>query len=140
MKTIKPIILGFALLVIGIGAGFFYWLNVVRPNGGVATPNSQGGIDACVEFKTVDYKISCEEAVAIALRHSPGIVRKVSIGSVRSAGFFSDRSPQEALLWVIDIQVANPYFDTSFQKEIKFLRIGIDIDQRVGISIKPLEL
>lgn len=121
---------------------------LLKPHGTTAKPTPAVGFGSlrpyaylCVSFQKVDYKISCEKAVELALAQAPGKVKNVSVGSVRtsvpsSSGGIERRTVD---MWLIDIVLAKPYFDDKFNKEIRILQVGIRVDEHNLIYKKPLE-
>jgi len=128
------------ILILIPGGLFWYKNNIVTVATEEATQSVDGG-DICRQFKEFDYNISCEEAIAIALADTPGVVQKISIGQMLNIS--SSASLPEDLrenLWLVDIKAAYPYFDTVFQREIEFLRIGVELNEHRGIHKKPLDI
>jgi len=140
MKAKRFIFIFFLTLSIGLGGSFLYWLNFVKPSTEVTTQGSNDR-DVCEEFRDVDHEISCEEVVAMALRNTPGTAQKVSIGPIWGPNP-SAALPEELRenVWLVDIEVLTPYFDTAFQREIKFLRIGIGLNEAKSVRKKPLDI
>ena len=142
------------ILFIALISSVLYWYFVLskqptsetpgttaKPTPGVGFGSLRPYAYLCVNFQKVDYKISCEKAVELALAEAPGKVQKVSIGSVR---IFtpSQSGPRErhiVEMWLIDIVLAKPYFDEKFNKQINVLQIGIRVDEHNGVYKKPLE-
>jgi len=94
----------------------------------------------CKEFQNVDSKVSCELAVAIASDEAPGTVRHVSIGPVRASVASSSGSIERRTvdMWLIDIALAEPYFDKAFGKQINLLQVGIRLNVPNVAYRKPL--
>ena len=145
-----PIVLLIVLIAALLGS-FLFWYSTIfkesKPE--VATPDITTPPDPiaelCKEFRNVAYKISCDEAVKIALDQAPGKVQNVSIGPVRtsvpsSSGLLERRTVN---LWLIDIALANPYFEEKLNKQVNRLQIGLSLDERFDehyfVYRKPLE-
>ena len=156
MKIVRKIFLALAIiLAVALISGGIYWYFVLSKNppseiapGTTTKPTPDVGFGSlmpyaafCKEFQKVDYKISCEKAVELAVAQAAGKVQKVSIEPVRtsipsSSGTVEIRTVD---MWLIDIVLAKPYFDDKFNKEIRILQIGIRVDEHNLIYKKPLE-
>ncbi len=90
--------------------------------------------EMCSPYSTSDAKVSCEDAVAAAFGIANGTVQGVSIAPARV------HSPKSRVnLWLVDIKLATPYFDSVLQKEVVSLQVGIGVNESVGVYKKPLE-
>lgn len=112
-----------------------------KPSPGVGFGNLKPYASLCTNFQKVNYKISCEKAVELALAQVNGKVKNVSVGPVRtsvpsSSGAIERRTVD---MWLIDIVLAKPYFDDKFKKQINMLQIGIPTDGYERIFKKPIE-
>lgn len=145
---IIAIILPFVLVI-----GVIYWYFVIyqkptsQPTPGITKPTPAVGFGSlnpyaklCASFQNLKYEISCEKAVSLALSKAQGKAQKVSIGSVRTVIPGSNPLKRgDVELWLIDIKLHKPYFDTNFKKEVKVLRIGIGLQQHWGFYKQVLE-
>jgi len=142
------------MLTVALAGGALYWYFVLskQPSseipGTTAKPTPAVGFGSlrpyatlCKEFQKVDYKISCEKAVELALAQAQGKVQKVSIGPVRiSAPSTSGAIKRQTIdMWLIDIVLAKPYFDDKFNKQVNILQIGIRTEEHNVLYKKPLE-
>ena len=154
METIKskPVILIAVVILTVIIAAVAIW--TINPTPQPPTPTTpsptpmtevQSNIpQLCAPFgtfSTIDYKVSCEQAVGFALAEAPGVVKNVSIEPVKisvptSSGTIERRTVE---MWMIDIELTNPYFDESLNKQINVLRIGIRVEENNVIYKKPLQ-
>lgn len=91
-------------------------------------------------FATINYKISCENAVEKALMQIQGTAAKVSIESMRvtipTATSFERKTIK---IWAVNIKLAKPIFDEEFKKTVYVWRIGIPTDGYEGIYKMPIE-
>jgi len=151
MKKIFAVVI---IIAVALISGIVYWYFVLskQPTSeitpGTTKPTPAVGFGSlrpyatlCKEFQKVDYKISCEKAVELALVQAPGKVQKVSIGPVRTTVPSQSGPPERRTvdMWLIDIVLAKPYFDEKFNKQVNVLRIGIRVDEHNLIYKKPLE-
>ena len=153
--VVKKILLVLAIiLLVALISGILYWYFVLSKQptsetpGATAKPTPDVGFGSlrpyaylCVNFQKVDYKISCEKAVELALAQAQGKVKNVSVGSVRTSVPSSSGGieRQTVNMWLIDIVLAKPYFDDKFNKQINILQVGIRVDEHNLIYKKPLE-
>ena len=109
------------------------------PSPAQATPST----DPCKDFETLAYAaypISCKTAVDLALEQAPGTVRNISIGNVRtSVPTNSGIERRNVEMWLIDIELDNPYFDETFNRQIRVLQIGTPTEEQNVFYQKPLE-
>lgn len=81
----------------------------------------------CSGFKESISGISCEDAVALALKNSPGTIQRISAGNMKVPDASSDTYVLvEKKLWLIDIKIDNPYTDNFSGKEVSKVRVGVD--------------
>lgn len=94
----------------------------------------------CKDYLTVESKITCEDAIKIALAAEPGTVKNVSLGLVPNIDFSTDPPiSKDEVNWLIDIELSNSRFDPSFKKELKSLRVGVGLNEDTGIYREPIE-
>lgn len=94
----------------------------------------------CNDFEGLDYKITCGRAVEIALANTPGTVQKVSIDSVRTIDPSTEPPSRiTADMWLVDVKLEKPYFDQNFNREIHVARIGVGLNEHLGIYKEVLE-
>ncbi len=137
--SLKHIPKAYILLAVAAVAGLLLLVVADRigPQGG-ATAQSQTE-KVCKSFKTATYAVPCTEAVALAVADSPGTVEKVSVGMMKVPDpSITPPGVVDKQMWLVDINLEKPQFDTS-GKEIKSLRIGIGLNEAVGIHRRPLE-
>ena len=96
--------------------------------------------DSCSKFKSDGYKKSCREASAVVLADSPGKVKDVLIGKL-SVPIFSGNGvvAVEKEAWLFDVELAEPYFNENSKKEIGVLRIGVGLDEDIGIHRRVMQ-
>ena len=92
----------------------------------------QAGSPLCIAYPAIQGEISCDDAIALALKEANGTVQGISIAPTKLRSGIAN-------LWLVDIKLATPYFDSRLQKEVTSLQIGIGMNESVGIYIKPLE-
>jgi hypothetical protein len=77
----------------------------------------------CSEYYGINYGVSCNKAVSLALANSPGVVEEVTVGTLQVPGV---SELIDKTLWMVDIRLEEPLFDEVLGREITFLRVGVD--------------
>src|SRR3989344_4173162 len=141
----KRLVIGVSILTIFIVLVAIF-LAASRPLSQTPTPQpqhpQQQEIDqACRDFEAMEHPVSCQEAVTFALEQAQGTVQNVSIGNVTTSTPASsgDIEIQAVEMWLVDIRLANPYFDEEFNKEISVIQIGTPLEHQNVQYQKPLE-
>jgi len=121
------------VFIVVIAAIFVLWLvnpfsSIKQSNANMIDASGKHYSDLCYQFKDTNYKISCEEAVEMALRNTPGEIQKISREPIEVDVGASSPEKQTADFWLFDIKVGEPYFDQNFRREIRYLRVGIGLD------------
>lgn len=154
-EYVKKILLVLVIvLVVALAGGTLYWYFVLsqkpaseiapgmktKPSPAVGFGSLRPYAKLCANFQKVNYEISCEKAVSLALEKAQGEIQKVSIGSVRTV--IPGSSPLKrgnVDVWLIDVKLQQPRFDENFKREVKQLRIGVGLHQHWGFYTQVLE-
>jgi len=122
---------------VALAANVWFWVHVFQqttPGVPSRTEEADEIEGLCRPYMQTEAEVSCKDAIKIALAATPGTIQKISIGSP----LFPDPSLR---FWLIDIQLANPSFDETFQREVAFLRVGVPLaDVSIGLYKEPLDI
>lgn len=122
-------------------AAALFYTNRPLPLPQANTSPTTAQLEICKEFQKVNYIITCEKAVELALAQAQGKIQKVSIGPVKTRATSSSGAIEKRTvdMWLIDIVLTKPYFDDNFKKQINVLQIGIPQDDTKLVYKKPLQ-